>query len=773
MVDITPTPRVLRTLGQIPFAPWQCLAELIDNSIDGFSRADREGIVLTTRSIMVSWPTTSATDGRIEVFDTGPGMTLEQLGKCVRAGYSDNDPMNNLGLFGMGFNIATARMGDRTEILSATPNAAQWTGIEIDFSTLVKQQCFNAPTRAVPKDRATDHGTKIIVTKLDPGTFAELKSNVAKLRRNLEEVYSPLLEQLGIEIFVQGKVLSPRPHCLWSQTRYVIHKRQNIPAVIEIDDCLGESLFDSLRNRYLSAEEQDAALVAESQGHELPNGIVRRQKRIHGWLGIQRYSDPTDFGIDLVRNGRKIRVRDKSLFEFNNPVTLKTEVEYPIELASTAGGRIVGVIHIDHVPPTYQKNDFHRSDPSWQEVVDALRGAGPILPKRRKELGYHGDNTSPLGRLINAYRRGDAGTKCLAAPNSVAREFAEKFANGHVDFLTDEKWWQAAVEQDRLKADQASTGAFDVDAGDSPSDDVASYLSFGETTPTITPQVGAANGVVDPLAELRNRSTRIESLSRDYKYTGCVSPIRVVVYAVNTGSILDGDSELPCYIHRSGNQCEFFFNKRHPFLATFPTSPSDLLLLYLAERIKIRDNLPHHDIAALFCDLMLMNFQDRKLDLTCLQERVRAFLEQIREHINSNLGNREAELLDCIHESAGEVEETATAIAPNPDLLHRFQSKATGAINAVQFVPNRTLVRVIDRFPEEFFDGTFFRGMYSQINLGHTQASDRLRGQVKDRILALLKDAVSVFSEGMTASSKEDLHRIANCIDTLNRELSE
>lgn len=28
MIDITPTPRVLRTLGQIPFAPWQFGAEM-------------------------------------------------------------------------------------------------------------------------------------------------------------------------------------------------------------------------------------------------------------------------------------------------------------------------------------------------------------------------------------------------------------------------------------------------------------------------------------------------------------------------------------------------------------------------------------------------------------------------------------------------------------------------------------------------------------------------------------------------------------------------
>ena len=35
-VDITPTPRILRTLGDIPFEVWQCLAELADNSLDAF-----------------------------------------------------------------------------------------------------------------------------------------------------------------------------------------------------------------------------------------------------------------------------------------------------------------------------------------------------------------------------------------------------------------------------------------------------------------------------------------------------------------------------------------------------------------------------------------------------------------------------------------------------------------------------------------------------------------------------------------------------------------
>lgn len=39
-VDITPTPRVLRVLGELPFSPWQCFAELIDNSVDAFNKAE-------------------------------------------------------------------------------------------------------------------------------------------------------------------------------------------------------------------------------------------------------------------------------------------------------------------------------------------------------------------------------------------------------------------------------------------------------------------------------------------------------------------------------------------------------------------------------------------------------------------------------------------------------------------------------------------------------------------------------------------------------------
>ena len=41
-LDLTPDPRILEVLGDIPFQPWQCMAELVDNSFDAFqSQIDR------------------------------------------------------------------------------------------------------------------------------------------------------------------------------------------------------------------------------------------------------------------------------------------------------------------------------------------------------------------------------------------------------------------------------------------------------------------------------------------------------------------------------------------------------------------------------------------------------------------------------------------------------------------------------------------------------------------------------------------------------------
>src|SRR5207249_2955467 len=144
------------------------------------------------------------------------------------------------------------------------------------------------------------------------------------------------------------------------------------------------------------------------------DNVVVRQRSVHGWVGIQRYLSETEYGIDFVRNGRKIETDNKDLFSWDGGG--KVEPEYPIDDPRNRG-RIVGEIHIDHCRVTYTKDRFDRNDPAWEEMVRIIRGAGPLRPDRAGELGF-GLNSSPLFLLFQAYRRNNPHSKVAAACSS-------------------------------------------------------------------------------------------------------------------------------------------------------------------------------------------------------------------------------------------------------------------------------------------------------------------------------------------------------------------
>ena len=78
-LDITPTPRILRTLGDIPFDVWQCLAEITDNSLDAFREEERAGRFLKDARLDIHWSseTTPMVDREIIVEGNGPGMMCD------------------------------------------------------------------------------------------------------------------------------------------------------------------------------------------------------------------------------------------------------------------------------------------------------------------------------------------------------------------------------------------------------------------------------------------------------------------------------------------------------------------------------------------------------------------------------------------------------------------------------------------------------------------------------------------------------------------------
>ena len=90
-IDITPSPRVLRMLGQIDFQPWQCLAELVDNSIDAFIDQVSEGIPAINPRIDIQLPTESQLQsgkGAITIKDNASGMMPDDLKNGAFAEFS-------------------------------------------------------------------------------------------------------------------------------------------------------------------------------------------------------------------------------------------------------------------------------------------------------------------------------------------------------------------------------------------------------------------------------------------------------------------------------------------------------------------------------------------------------------------------------------------------------------------------------------------------------------------------------------------------------------
>ena len=793
-IDITPTPRILRTLGEIPFQTWQCLAELIDNAIDAFSSTTESAPDDVEKRITVMWSgdNVAQADRTIEIVDNACGMSIEQLQNAVKAGYSSNDPVGNLGLFGVGFNIATARLGNSTTIMSTRKGDADWVGIKIDFDRLTENQTFDAPVIRKVKTDPNESGTKITIGKLKTGILSELPQKENEIRQRLESAYAPLLGMNEITIYVKGKILKPRNHCVWSEARYVQYNGQSIPARVTIDRDLGSALFDTSRNCYLTPSEADEYYTMIQNGEALPEHIIERRKRLTGWLGIQRYADPNDFGIDFIRNGRKILVSDKSLFQYENPITGQKELQYPLELGTTVGGRIVGELHVDYLLPTYQKNDFDRSDNSWQQTVEAICGVGPFLPKSRKAMGFHEPNVSPLCVLVNAYRRVDKGTKCLFAPNDIARQYAAEFRKGTREYMDDTKWWKAAQEEDQ-KQQSGGTRTTEVNTGDTPSDDLSSYLGGGETnTPTgsgsalpISEPSGVPSGYssttttspsptvpeTSKLDELIQKSNPVTQLSgKNYKF-GNTGALKVRVYELTQGEIKEKGERKPCFFHSDGIDCDFVYDPTHPLLAQYPVTPQMLLLIYLSEKLKARDSLS--DIMTVYASLVETTMQDTKVDRQSLQDRASSVFDLLREKLTTALADIPSEVVSCIHESAGDVEETVTnLIQSNPALLPGFQAKTSSGYDAIGYVPPKALYRLVDKFPEKVMDGKVFAAPFMTISLPDQNTTARARDESKDRILSFIKDALRMVVGYSQRIPKNELQRASLSVDFLLKELN-
>lgn len=759
MVSITPKPRILKALGQIEFDPWQCIAELIDNSLDEFLDIERNESGWTEPfdvSIQLpgSGPNGQA-DGVVRVLDNGRGMSLERVTDAVSAGFSGNDPLSKLGLFGLGFNVATARMGSVTRFLTTRAGDAEWVGVEIDLDAI--KEGYEVPEIRVPKDSRSQHGTRVEVSRLEnfSGWFAR-QGNQARLRDTLGGVYSYLLLDRGYRLLVNGIAVKPYRHCLWAADRSVTRDGEVIQARIEIDRDLGTRAYCRACGVW---QEADGATCEECGSADLDV----RPLRVWGWLGIQRYLDDREYGVDFLRNGRKILRFDKSIFQWRDPEdpSGQGEIEYPLEVPYSEG-RIVGEIHLDHVPVVYTKDSFDTSDRGWRKAVEIIRGTGPLLPRRAAQRGYQ-RNDSPLGQLHRGYRRNDPGTNYLTPGNGKARvdnrDWDKRFRTGDPQYQDDSQWWNAVLEHEAaVKAEkerkQAATAAaaaakvdptieFTSEAGPTPEEEAPAPIP---PEPKERPETES-----EKVTRLASVGSPILELTGEFSATGVPGrPVPLTAYIVDEQFRSTDGRRIPVWIATGrGGAMTAFADVGHPHFRRFDDDPADLILLEVAQHMLVRATGSTATIGSVYAELKSHHLVSRAIDPNLLNAEATQLLRDIQERMVACVKDNPARpWRNALNEAERHItEDRITQNFKTADVESVVESG-----DYLPLVPPSVVPRIVEEWPEAFFDRRLFDGPYADV------VSPSGRRQTVSTVTGYLDDAAWLAS-GPSHPSKEQLIR--------------
>lgn len=753
--DLQPHPRILPMLGEINIESWQCIAELIDNSLDAFLSAKDGGQVTATPQIVVSLPTKVTATARVTVQDNGAGMSAETLENAVKAGWTSNDPIGHLGLFGMGFNIATARLGKVTHVWSTREADNEWHGLEIDFDRLAEQGHFRTPVLTRPKVDPAAQGTEVTIKQLKPDQLSSLakSGHRARINRQLARVYSSMLIPRGmpmsVDLRVNTKRLQGYRHCVWgdphnSEARVVTHNRyRKIDAFQRVDSKLNDRPYCTKCWTWLAAR-SDKCLACD-----VATSIRMRQRRVHGWIGVQRYLDANDFGVDFLRHGRKIEVASHEIFEWREDAI--KEVEYPID-DPRRRGRLVGEIHLDHCRVHYTKDRFDRNDPAWQEMIRVVRGDGPLRPDKARQAGY-GDNRAPLFLLFQAFRRskpkkgaGTYGNSLVVPDNELAQEMAGRYRAGDSEYQSDEKWWKLVREKDREELyEETGEGGKEEELWPDEEEKESEEASEGED------EEGKETGETEEATPAREA---IASLSRDYRDEITGQQWAVSAYAVAGSDRGLSDNASPWNLRQTtAGRYEFLVQVSHPVFASATMTPVDALMAELSW--SAMDFLHGRETSATFGSV-LASMRERyagvnRLDPVELNAEAAGALRAFAGSLSNTLSKEDAKAL-FQELGAGERETILNRLA------HTAGSDVGSVIDGglfLKYAPGKTVLRFFEEHPDLFFDGRYWETQYEGLNFGNQTVTDNAKREIVRRFASLLADAI-----WLAESDPEDLEEV-------------
>ena len=729
--DLQPDPRILPMLGEINLAQWRCLAELVDNSVDGFLSAKRQDTAVADPEVHIAVPTSDSRSAKISVRDNGPGMSPETLETAVRAGWSGNTPVDSLGMFGMGFNIATARLGTVTTVWTTRRDDTEWHGLKIDFNALRQQSHFRTPHLKREKVDPHEHGTEVSIELLKPEqrTWFARAANRSQISRELSKTYSAMLRTSGVPISfslsLNGTRVRARYPCIWGDERIVESPRVGpVRAFQTIDRNLSDRPFCLACWQWLPAGQTECSCGRGGQ-------IIHRKRRVQGWLGVQRYLSNSEYGVDFIRNGRKIEISSRELFIWR--ADDGEEPEYPIDDPRNRG-RLVGEIHLDHCRVTYTKDRFDRNDPAWEEMVRIVRGDGPLRPDKARELGF-GPNDSPLFQLFQAFRRSSPKPKVagswarllMVKDNDLAEQMAKKFHAGDPECREDTKWWELVEEEDRkLLTDTGPTGDQD--------DDLEGFGDVEEEEPTEEPDTP------EPMPEPAHR-THLASLSQEYRHDRSNQRWEVRAWTVEYSDPELSEETVPWRLKATASGMhEFFVNPAHEAFRSATLTMLDALLAELAWSAKdfLRGEQSDMPFGLILADLRERYAGTTKLDPVTLSAEASLTLSDIAKGVSERLDPEDGRVL---FEEFSPSEQDA--------ILHKMATRqltnpqaAIAAGRFLEYAPRTSILKFFSSHPELFFDGQYWDESYSEVDYGRPSATAEAKAQLVRYFEGLLADAI-------------------------------
>lgn len=690
-IDITPSPRILRMLGMIDFKAWQCLFEFIDNSIDSFSREK-----ISNPKIAIILPHKDKMEEGLVVKDNGIGMSEKELENCLKAGFSGNDTLDMMGLFGMGSNIAMARLGQITKIKTSKKDDDHWVEVEIDFFKLERTGIFEIEPQYIKKtkEEKDEHGTTVTVTKLKEDHFKPL-FNKKIIREKIGKTYGRVLKKYNIELLYDKENCPPFQHCVWDKSRSVSHQKHGqVPAVIEINETLDTRQYCNACWVWLSPRDTVCPNCKKSEN------VFDRKREVKGWLGIQRYFHKDHYGVDLLRNGRVIENLNKDFFDFDFDDGLQPKInEYPID-AVYAGGRIVGELDIDFVEVSHQKDSFIKSTNDWKDVVKVVRGNSPIQPEIAKKNNLP-TNISPLAKLFSGYRKVQAGTKCLvpANPNGGAlttggkiEDYVKRFYNNEADYQSDDKFYELVLAGNSTNVSTSNSSQSSGNLGGGNPFSTSSTNNVTNITPPVSGPKVKDNFVPDNLLSAKY------SIPRFFQESIKVNAFRNDVDSNQSGF----------EIQVSGVTVEFRYWPKSPFFSDNFLNHVDCLINELSYQFLIvsSSQLSKTPLSRIGQEIRSVYFPDTKPTLQRLTEKSNELENEIKRHLIANISDNTPIDISKLNEK----------------LIRDFKHQLSSYTNAnsdelddkikngefIEYVTFEQLIILVEKFPDILFDGNFF-----------------------------------------------------------------